>query len=280
MKKIVFLIFLFVAQFCSAQLTTKERNTVKVKYQIAQNLLEEKDYAGALKKIKEAEDILQNQKLPNLLNLKVKILVAKEDFEEANKQLDTLNGLKLSNSILNDIAIYSLEIEKGLEEIEKERKKQELIKEQKRIEIQRDKELESLRSLIYQGVLFIENRTELEISLLKDSSKHLSYELVFEMKEYKYRRRHFPELVATYKNKLNFIDIESINLEKNKIIIKSKKYYAKVYDYNNTLISSEWNYDGVIELSYLGHVKYKSGMAKRIYDQLVDFYKKIGDFEK
>lgn len=117
---IMLILFAVVSQ--AQQIDTRTKNQVKAKYTLAQDYFAQGNYKGTLEKIEESEDLLKGAKLPSLLDLKVKTLIALGRYSEANDALYVLEGLELSDEIVNNIGGYSVKIEKGIEAEFKEKK--------------------------------------------------------------------------------------------------------------------------------------------------------------
>lgn len=136
MKHILIFITLtfFSLQATSQGLDTRTKNQVKTKFLNAKKQYENKDYDAVLDKIKEIDDLLAGKPLASVQNLKVKAYIGKGKFEKAKKELYILEGLNLSDGIIEDVAVYSPKIESGLEAERKRKEKirQEELAQQKR----------------------------------------------------------------------------------------------------------------------------------------------------
>ena len=139
MKKLVIALTLI---FCTiqvsfAQMDTKTKNKIKVKYFAATDSFEKKKYAETIDKINEIEALTRGVRIPTALNLKIKSLVKLRRYSQAKKELDILEGLELDDAIIRDMAGYSGTI---TSEYKKERDAILRKKEEKRLADIREKE--------------------------------------------------------------------------------------------------------------------------------------------
>ncbi|PCK06012.1 MAG: hypothetical protein COA42_17695 [Alteromonadaceae bacterium] len=101
---------------CAQSLDARTISIIKVKFINANKYFDEKSYDKALAKVVEIEGLLGDKPSPTALNLKIKIMVARGQFIEADQALNNLYGLNLSNEILNDISEYSPTLEANLKQ--------------------------------------------------------------------------------------------------------------------------------------------------------------------
>lgn len=92
------------------------KNLVKTKYIQASNFYDTKNYTKAIEKIEEIEQLTGNEPMIESLRLKVNCLIKSGDYKKASQELYKLQGLNITNDILNEVAINSSIIEKKLEE--------------------------------------------------------------------------------------------------------------------------------------------------------------------
>lgn len=109
------LLFLLTSMGYGQNLDTRTQNQIKAKFSLAKELSDQGSYKEALEKVKEMESLLNGARLPSLLNFKVKTLIVLGKYKEAKDVLYILEGLELSEEIINNIGSYSVKIEKGLE---------------------------------------------------------------------------------------------------------------------------------------------------------------------
>jgi Leucine-rich repeat (LRR) protein len=126
MKKLISALALFLAviQLGYAQIDTKTKNKIKVKYFAATDSFENKKYEETIEKINEIEVLTKGVKIPTALNLKIKSLVKLNRYEDAKKELNILEGLELDDAIIKDMAVYS-----GVIETENKKKRDAILKE-------------------------------------------------------------------------------------------------------------------------------------------------------
>lgn len=98
-----------------AQIDNKTKNKIKIMYLTAEKNYKARNYSACLSKIDQIENIANGIILPTAQNLKVKALLSSKKYEKAMKELDILQGLDLSDEIINDISTYADKIEKGFE---------------------------------------------------------------------------------------------------------------------------------------------------------------------
>lgn len=153
MKNILFiLITICTLQYSyGQQLDHKTKNIIKVKYFTAKDFYANKEYAKVLVKISEIEELSNGVKSANVQNLKVKTYVSLEEFVNAQKELDVLQGMNLSSNIIKEMSKYSVTIENNIA-LEKERlsiikaqeekkRKAEIVAEEKRLQLAKEKKI-------------------------------------------------------------------------------------------------------------------------------------------
>jgi len=125
MKQIIFLLsFTLITYVTVGQgLDQRTKNQIKSKFLNAKTFYENKEYNNVLTKIEEIEVITKGKPLVAIQNLKVKAYIGKGEFERAKKELYILEGLNLSDGVIEDIAAYSPKIESGLEAERKRKEK-------------------------------------------------------------------------------------------------------------------------------------------------------------
>lgn len=154
MKKVTLLICLLLVGFLQAQnLDQKTKNIIKAKFIGAKEYFAENKYNEALTKITEIEELTGKPTLATALDLKVQLLLALNKIDEAEKEINTLMGMNLSNTLVSNVSNYSKQITSKKEEI-KEIEKRKKIRKQKIIEAKIKQEIEDRK---YIKSLFSEN---------------------------------------------------------------------------------------------------------------------------
>lgn len=227
MKQILILITLtlFSLQVISQGLDTRTKNQVKTKFLNAKKQYENKDYDGALDKIDEIDEILVGKPLASVQNLKVKALIGNGEFEKAKKELYILEGLNLSDGIIEDIAAYSPKIESGLEV---ERKRKEKVRQD---ELDRQKR---------------EQDKKLAAQKLENKKKNIAASMLPEVKQVFHLYNNLEEgkpYLVVYRSKLT-----SNSTERAVFIYYGDKYI--IYTIPSTSIADNLNKDNVSFSSY------------------------------
>ena len=109
---LTFMLVLSQTVFCQNNTT---KNKAKAMYYTAEALYESGEYTKTIDKIKQIETLLNGAKLATAQNLKIKALVGKGHFKDAQKELDILYSLNPSADVFKDIAQYSSKIDAGIE---------------------------------------------------------------------------------------------------------------------------------------------------------------------
>ncbi len=116
MKNIVLLILTICLshESIAQDLSNKTENTIKIKLKKAKGYIKKKKFDKALKKVDEIETLSNGKMLALTQNIRIKVLIGKEEFTQAQVELDKLYGMEPSVAILKDMAIYVRVIEDGL----------------------------------------------------------------------------------------------------------------------------------------------------------------------
>ncbi|PWG04050.1 WG repeat-containing protein [Polaribacter aquimarinus] len=271
MKKKFTILLILLSTVINAQLSNATKNKIKVKFKIAKSLFKKENYDDALEKVYEVEELFGKIKNPSLQNLKIKILVAQEDFNKANIELNKINNMNLPSQILDDVASYSPKIEDGLKKIEKEKKEKEKARLAKYEEEERKRKLEKSKS----------DKQKTFISSILNLRKKNNYN---------WSKNHNVTKVQ-YNNKYGVIDIDgniiipmkfsnfsNIDFIKNFIVIyKSKSYKDRIDIYNfkgkklNKKSYSEirrFKYDRAMVIRQINNDKYDDDKYKMGYIDL------------